>query len=84
MTHAENILKAVMADHQDPEQFIHNFKTLLPDGDADTFKKVIDMKDLRRSEATLLLEKYRGKVTTADEGDQYSLRKLERLIKNRL
>ena len=40
MTAAENILKAVMADHSDPEQFIHNFKTLLPDGDADVFKKV--------------------------------------------
>lgn len=40
MGHAENILKAVMADHIDPEQFIHQFKTLLPDGDADTFKKV--------------------------------------------
>ena len=40
MTHAENILKAVMADHHEPEQFIQNFKTLLPEGDADTFKKV--------------------------------------------
>lgn len=43
------------------------------------------MKDLRRSESTLLLEKYRGKVDRSEEGeDQYSLRKLERLIKNRL
>ena len=40
MTHAENILKAAMADHHEPEQFIQNFKTLLPEGDADTFKKV--------------------------------------------
>jgi hypothetical protein len=40
MGHVENILKAVMADHNDPEMFIQNFKTLLPDGDADTFKKV--------------------------------------------
>ena len=38
MTHAENILKAAMADHHEPEQFIQNFKTLLPEGDADTFK----------------------------------------------
>ncbi|CAG5085345.1 Oidioi.mRNA.OKI2018_I69.PAR.g10870.t1.cds [Oikopleura dioica] len=84
MCHAENILKVAMNDHNDPTQFIQNFKTLLPDGDADTFKRIIDMKDLRRSEATSLLEKYRGNVTTAEDTEQYSLRKLERLIKNRL
>jgi len=84
MCHAENILKAAMNDHNDPAQFIQNFKTLLPDGDADTFKRIIDMKDLRRSEATSLLEKYRGNVSTVEDTEQYSLRKLERLIKNRL
>ena len=84
MCHAENILKVAMNDHNDPAQFIQNFKTLLPDGDADTFKRIIDMKDLRRSEATSLLEKYRGNVTTVEDTEQYSLRKLERLIKNRL
>lgn len=84
MFHAENILKVAMSDHNDPAQFIQNFKTLLPDADADTFKKIIDMKDLRRSESTGLLEKYRGNVTTSEDTEQYSLRKLERLIKNRL
>ena len=44
------------------------------------------MKDLRRSETQALIDSYRGVTGNAIEtdNDQYSLKKLERLIKNRL
>ena len=45
------------------------------------------MKDLRRAEAQALIDAYRGVTgiqVESESSDQYSLKKLERLIKNRL
>jgi len=48
--------------------------------------KILDMKELRRGETQSLIDSYRGLTGNSIEtdNDQYSLKKLERLIKNRL
>lgn len=45
------------------------------------------MKDLRRADSQALIDAYRGVTGMSSveaDSDQYSLKKLERLIKNRL
>ena len=48
--------------------------------------KILDMKSLGRGESQSLIDAYRGITgnNIETENDQYSLKKLERLIKNRL
>ena len=48
--------------------------------------QILDMKSLGRGESQSLIDAYRGITgnNIETENDQYSLKKLERLIKNRL
>uniref|UniRef100_A0A3Q2QY40 Vacuolar protein sorting-associated protein 53 homolog n=1 Tax=Fundulus heteroclitus TaxID=8078 RepID=A0A3Q2QY40_FUNHE len=100
MTRAEMILKVVMAPHEPPVVFVDNYIKLLADGNPETFQKILDMKGLKRSEQSSMLELFRQRLPTppsgADSGPSLSfsaptpeqessrIRKLEKLIKKRL
>uniref|UniRef100_A0A8D2L3G3 Vps53 C-terminal domain-containing protein n=2 Tax=Varanus komodoensis TaxID=61221 RepID=A0A8D2L3G3_VARKO len=100
MTRAEMILKVVMAPHEPPVVFADNYIKLLADCNTDTFQKVLDMKGLKRSEQSGMLEIFRqrlpaplsgtdttGSVSQAaptPEQESSRIRKLEKLIKKRL
>ncbi|XP_018588119.1 vacuolar protein sorting-associated protein 53 homolog isoform X2 [Scleropages formosus] len=100
MTRAEMILKVVMAPHEPPVVFVDNYIKLLADGNPETFQKILDMKALKRSEQSSMLELFRQRLPTppsgADGGSSLSfstptpeqessrIRKLEKLIKKRL
>ncbi|CAN9511588.1 unnamed protein product [Ophioblennius macclurei] len=100
MTRAEMILKVVMAPHELPVVFVDNYIKLLADGNPETFQKILDMKGLKRSEQSSMLELFRQRLPTppsgADGGPSLSfsaptpeqessrIRKLEKLIKKRL
>ncbi|XP_071094311.1 vacuolar protein sorting-associated protein 53 homolog [Haliotis cracherodii] len=59
MTKAEMILKVVMSPHDPPQGFVDNFIRLLTDSDINDFQRVLDMKGLRRSEQSHLIDMYR-------------------------
>ncbi|XP_039363703.1 vacuolar protein sorting-associated protein 53 homolog [Mauremys reevesii] len=100
MTRAEMILKVVMAPHEPPVVFVDNYIKLLADCSTDTFQKILDMKGLKRSEQSSMLELFRQRLPappsgventssmslTAPTPEQESsrIRKLEKLIKKRL
>uniref|UniRef100_A0A452ID20 Vacuolar protein sorting-associated protein 53 homolog n=1 Tax=Gopherus agassizii TaxID=38772 RepID=A0A452ID20_9SAUR len=100
MTRAEMILKVVMAPHEPPIVFVDNYIKLLADCSTDTFQKILDMKGLKRSEQSSMLELFRQRLPappsgventssmslTAPTPEQESsrIRKLEKLIKKRL
>uniref|UniRef100_A0A3P8ZPX5 Vacuolar protein sorting-associated protein 53 homolog n=1 Tax=Esox lucius TaxID=8010 RepID=A0A3P8ZPX5_ESOLU len=100
MTRAEMILKVVMAPHEPSVVFVDNYIKLLADGNPETFQKTLDMKGLKRSEQSSMLELFRQRLPTppsgADGGPSLSfstptpeqensrIRKLEKLIKKRL
>ncbi|XP_042298584.1 vacuolar protein sorting-associated protein 53 homolog isoform X2 [Sceloporus undulatus] len=100
MTRAEMILKVVMAPHEPAVVFVDNYIKLLADCNTDMFQKILDMKGLKRSEQSTMLDLFRqrqpapasgtenaGFVSlTAPTPEQESsrIRKLEKLIKKRL
>uniref|UniRef100_A0A3P9MMF6 Vacuolar protein sorting-associated protein 53 homolog n=1 Tax=Oryzias latipes TaxID=8090 RepID=A0A3P9MMF6_ORYLA len=100
MTRAEMILKVVMAPHEPPVVFVDNYIKLLADGNPETFQKVLDMKGLKRSEQSSMLELFRQRLPTPPSGndggpslsfsaptpeqESSRIRKLEKLIKKRL
>ncbi|XP_036925652.1 vacuolar protein sorting-associated protein 53 homolog [Sturnira hondurensis] len=100
MTRAEMILKVVMAPHEPSVVFVDNYIKLLSDCNTETFQKILDMKGLRRSEQSGMLELFRQRLPTPPSGPEGSsslsllaptpeqessrIRKLEKLIKKRL
>ncbi|XP_037631259.1 vacuolar protein sorting-associated protein 53 homolog isoform X2 [Sebastes umbrosus] len=99
MTRAEMILKVVMAPHEPPVVFVDNYIKLLADGNPETFQKILDMKGLKRSEQSSMLELFRQRLPTPPSGadggsslfsiptpeqESSRIRRLEKLIKNRL
>ncbi|XP_020796034.1 vacuolar protein sorting-associated protein 53 homolog isoform X1 [Boleophthalmus pectinirostris] len=99
MTRAEMILKVVMAPHEPSVVFVDNYIKLLADGNPETFQKILDMKGLKRSEQSSMLELFRQRLPTppsgADTGpslfstptpeqESSRIRRLEKLIKKRL
>ncbi|KAI5626730.1 vacuolar protein sorting-associated protein 53-like, partial [Silurus asotus] len=100
MTRAEMILKVVMAPHEPSVVFVDNYIKLLADGNPETFQKILDMKGLKRSEQSNMLELFRQRLPTppsgSDSGPSMSfnaptpeqessrIRKLEKLIKKRI
>ncbi|XP_074119921.1 vacuolar protein sorting-associated protein 53 homolog [Sminthopsis crassicaudata] len=100
MTRAEMILKVVMAPHEPLVVFVDNLIKLLTDCNTETFQKILDMKGLKRSEQSSMLELFRQRLPTppsASEGpgsasltaptpeqESSRIRKLEKLIKKRL
>uniref|UniRef100_A0A8D0GXX9 Vacuolar protein sorting-associated protein 53 homolog n=1 Tax=Sphenodon punctatus TaxID=8508 RepID=A0A8D0GXX9_SPHPU len=100
MTRAEMILKVVMAPHEPAVVFVDNYIKLLADCSTDTFQKILDMKGLKRSEQSSMLDLFRQRLPTPPSGAENStslsltaptpeqessrIRKLEKLIKKRL
>lgn len=100
MTRAEMILKVVMAPHEPSVVFVDNYIKLLTDCNTETFQKILDMKGLKRSEQSSMLELFRQRLPTPPAGPEGSsslsllaptpeqessrIRKLEKLIKKRL
>lgn len=100
MTRAEMILKVVMAPHEPLVVFVDNYIKLLTDCNTETFQKILDMKGLKRSEQSSMLELFRQRLPTPPSGPESSsslslltptpeqessrIRKLEKLIKKRL
>ncbi|XP_036393079.1 vacuolar protein sorting-associated protein 53 homolog isoform X2 [Megalops cyprinoides] len=100
MTRAEMILKVVMAPHEPAVVFVDNYIKLLADGNPETFQKILDMKGLKRSEQSSMLELFRQRLPTPPSGsdsvpslsfsaptpeqESSRIRKLEKLIKKRL
>ncbi|XP_054429259.1 vacuolar protein sorting-associated protein 53 homolog isoform X1 [Pteronotus mesoamericanus] len=100
MTRAEMILKVVMAPHEPSVVFVDNYIKLLSDCNTDTFQKILDMKGLKRSEQSSMLELFRQRLPAPPSGPEGSsslslltptpeqessrIRKLEKLIKKRL
>ncbi|NWH94297.1 VPS53 protein, partial [Aegithalos caudatus] len=100
MTRAEMILKVVMAPHEPPVVFVDNYIKLLSDCSTDTFQKILDMKGLKRSEQSSMLDLFRLRLPAPPPGgdsagslslsaptpeqESSRIRKLEKLIKKRL
>ncbi|XP_048375132.1 vacuolar protein sorting-associated protein 53 homolog [Sphaerodactylus townsendi] len=100
MTRAEMILKVVMAPHEPLVVFVDNYIKLLADFSTDTFQKILDMKGLKRSEQSSMLDLFRQKLPALSSGvenaasvslaaptpeqESSRIRKLEKLIKKRL
>ncbi|CAH6785895.1 Vps53 [Phodopus roborovskii] len=100
MTRAEMILKVVMAPHEPLVVFVDNYIKLLTDCNTETFQKILDMKGLKRSEQSSMLELFRQRLPAPPSGTESSstlslmaptpeqessrIRKLEKLIKKRL
>ncbi|XP_054154462.1 vacuolar protein sorting-associated protein 53 homolog [Oppia nitens] len=66
MTKAEMILKVVLVPHEKTEHFIESYVKLLPDSDNNEFQKILDMKGVKRSESTQLLEAFKNRPQTKD------------------
>ncbi|KAK3083798.1 hypothetical protein FSP39_003324, partial [Pinctada imbricata] len=62
MTKAEMILKVVMSPNEPPQGFVDSYIRLLSDSDINEFQKVLEMKGLRRSEQSNILEIYRARI----------------------
>ncbi|XP_075709044.1 vacuolar protein sorting-associated protein 53 homolog [Rhinoderma darwinii] len=99
MTRAEMILKVVMAPHENSVVFVDNYIKLLADCNTETFQKILEMKGLKRSEQSNMLELFRQRLpnppsgaennsvslqTPTPEQESSRIRKLEKLIKKRL
>ncbi|XP_033703609.1 vacuolar protein sorting-associated protein 53 homolog [Delphinus delphis] len=100
MTRAEMILKVVMAPHEPLVVFVDNYIKLLTDCNTETFQKILDMKGLKRSEQSSMLDLFRQRLPAPPSGPEGSsslsllaptpeqessrIRKLEKLIKKRL
>ncbi|XP_005987501.1 vacuolar protein sorting-associated protein 53 homolog [Latimeria chalumnae] len=100
MTRAEMILKVVMAPHEPSVVFVDNYIKLLADYNTETFQKILDMKGLKRSEQSSMLELFRQRLPAPPSGGESTsstslpaptpeqessrIRKLEKLIKKRL
>lgn len=97
MTRAEMILKVVMAPHEPSIVFVDNYIKLLVDCNTETFQKILDMKGLKRSEQSSMLDLFRQRLPAPPAGmdntnslslsaptpeqESSRIRKLEQLIK---
>lgn len=96
MTRAEMLLKVVMYPQDPAQAFVANFIQLLSVSEGEAFQKVLDMKGLKRSEQTVLLDIFRkqqpasesntNKVLSrhSDSTSLTGIKKLEKLIKEKL
>ncbi|KAL3095313.1 hypothetical protein niasHS_007412 [Heterodera schachtii] len=66
MTKAEMLLKAVMADKSNQEEFIAHFIRILPDSDAAELQRILEMRPIRRNEQNQIIQLYKTKVESAN------------------
>uniref|UniRef100_A0A6G1SPN2 Vacuolar protein sorting-associated protein 53 homolog n=1 Tax=Aceria tosichella TaxID=561515 RepID=A0A6G1SPN2_9ACAR len=58
MTKAEMILKVVLVPHNSVESFIESYFKLLPESNPVEFQRILEVKGLKKSEASQLLDAY--------------------------
>lgn len=76
MTKAEMIIKIVMQPTTPPQTFIEQYLKLLPESSQTEFNKIMDMKGLKRSDSTYLVELYK-RMSPKDSGQQLSTNPFE-------
>lgn len=91
MTKAEMILKVVMTPIEPAKSFVEQFMKLLPECQQTEFHKILDMKNVKRQEQTILLELFKTQKPHNDteykdeiSEENGSIRKLEKMIKKKL
>lgn len=91
MTKAEMILKVVMTPIEPAKSFIEQFMKLLPECQHSELLKILDMKNVKRQEQTMLLELFKAHKPTFESDSKEetneesgSIRKLEKMIKKKL
>ncbi|KAK3586403.1 hypothetical protein CHS0354_013107 [Potamilus streckersoni] len=82
MTKAEMILKVVMSPHEPPQGYVDNFIRLLHDSDIGEFQKVLEMKGLKKSEISSLLEMYRARIPVSMALGKHSEGSKETMVYN--
>lgn len=76
MTKAEMIIKIVMQPTTPPQTFVEQYLKLLPESSHTEFNKIMDMKGLKRSDSTYLVELYK-RMSPKDSGQQLSTNPFE-------
>lgn len=95
MTKAEMVLKAVMAEISNPEEFVEHYARLLPASDSTELQKVLEMRLIRRSDQLQIIQLYRSRFesqTTTPSGsaplsisavigESSSIKRLEKFVR---
>lgn len=91
MTKAEMILKVVMTPVDPAKAFVEQYMKLLPECQLTEFHKILDMKNVKRQEQSVLVELFRvlkpnvdRELEESQEVESGSIRKLEKMIKKKL
>ncbi|TKR77009.1 hypothetical protein L596_018061 [Steinernema carpocapsae] len=66
ITKVEMILKIVMADIRSPEDFVGKYVQMLPDSDSAELQKILEVRGLRRSDQTPIIQLYRVQIEGAE------------------
>jgi hypothetical protein len=69
---AELIIKIVMSPHEQGEEFVSYYLSIMADKDVNTFQKILEMKGLRRNEQNSLMEIFKTKASARIEGEESS------------
>ena len=90
MTKAETILQVILVPitSNKVENFISSYIKLLQDSSLNEFQKILEMKDVKKSDLTRLCEAYKNEIKNNagneenyDQNDELSkLKKLEKII----
>lgn len=62
MTKAEMVLKVVMSDASKPDDFVLNYARMMPKSDANELQKILEMRSMKRSELSALVQLYRTRI----------------------
>lgn len=60
MTKAEMVLKVVLVPHDSIDNFIESYFKLMPESNEVEFQRILEVKSVKRSEVSKLLEAYKG------------------------
>lgn len=68
MTKAETILQVILVPFENRVQhFIESYVKLLPDSNLGEFQKILEMKDLKKTELIKLLEAFKAQTSKSPE-----------------
>lgn len=70
MARAEMILKAVMADTSDPNEFVIHYMRILPDSDVSELNRILEMRSMRKADQQQLVQLYKTKMESGKGDNQ--------------
>uniref|UniRef100_A0A915MLE9 Vacuolar protein sorting-associated protein 53 homolog n=1 Tax=Meloidogyne javanica TaxID=6303 RepID=A0A915MLE9_MELJA len=70
MARAEMILKAVMADTSDPNEFVTHYMRILPDSDVSELQRILEMRSMRKADQQQLVQLYKTKLESGKGDNQ--------------